>query len=214
VSGFSPTLVEFCKIFCLDYHFLFHFWPQQRLNSKIFPCCATFVWTMHLAFLKKSPVLSRFPSSIFSKFDEICPDQDLSSALINQGPVLAIGLLHLMQLPSLRYLSVYVKFFLGRILDLALHQKSSTPLKLKLKLKLNSDSQSWHCAGAQQQRRQPSDVPAWLDLKATALAWLWLRPWPEAIKFIVILYKIIIKMNSPAHWNAWPGSQDKSYFLI
>jgi len=26
--------------------------------------------------------------------------------------------------------------------------------------------------------------------------------------------KVITKMDSPAHWNAWPGSQDKSYFLI
>jgi len=133
---------------------------------------------MHLAFLKKSPVLSRFPPSIFPKFDEICPDQNLFSALINWGLVLAIGLLHLMQLPSLHYLSVYVKFSLGRILDLALHQKSSTPLKLmlKLKLKLNSDGQSQHRAGALAPGPPlpppRSDVPAWLGLKATALAWL------------------------------------------
>ena len=86
LSRFSPTLVEFCEIFCLDYHFEFHFWPQQCLNSKKFQCCATCVQMMHLAFLKKSPVLSGFPPSIFPKFDEICLDWDLFSALINRGP--------------------------------------------------------------------------------------------------------------------------------
>ena len=75
------------EIFCPDYHFLFHFWPQQRLNSKNFQCYATFVRTMHLAFLKKSPVLSGFPPSIFPKFDEICPDRD---AYINRGPPISL----------------------------------------------------------------------------------------------------------------------------
>jgi len=90
LNGFCPTHPSpILRKFLSGLSFFVPFLATTTFEFENFSVLRNFCLDNAPSFFEKIMFCPDFSPGIFPNFDEICPDQDLSSALINRGPALS-----------------------------------------------------------------------------------------------------------------------------